>query len=48
MAVGITSRLNVDLYDVHAVHAARLLVEQQIVGDAAERISDEALDILRR
>jgi DNA-binding FadR family transcriptional regulator len=47
LSIGITSRLNVDLYDVHAVHAARMLVEQQIVGDAAERISDDALDRLR-
>ncbi len=48
MTVGITYRLNVDAYDVHAVHAARMLVEQQIVGDAAERISDAALDLLQR
>lgn len=48
MAVGITYRLNVDIYDVHAVHAARLLIEQQIVGDAAERISDDALALLSR
>lgn len=48
LSIGITSRLNVDLYDVHAVHAARLLVEQQIVGDAAEHISDDALELLRR
>ncbi|MFC7067957.1 FadR/GntR family transcriptional regulator [Brucella rhizosphaerae] len=48
LSIGITSRLNVDLYDVHAVHAARLLVEQQIVGDAAERISDDTLEVLRR
>lgn len=46
MAVGITYRLNVDLYDVDAVHAARMLIEQQIVGDAAERISDDALALL--
>ncbi|QDL94534.1 FadR family transcriptional regulator (plasmid) [Paroceanicella profunda] len=43
MAIGITNRLNVDSYDVDAVHQARLLIEQQVVGDAAERISDEAL-----
>lgn len=47
-AVGITSRLNVDLYDVHSVHAARLLIEQKVVGDTAENISDEALELLRR
>ncbi|MFK4822524.1 FadR/GntR family transcriptional regulator [Ochrobactrum quorumnocens] len=48
LSIGITSRLNVDLYDVHAVHAARLLVEQKIVGDAAERISIDALELLHR
>ncbi len=47
-AVGITNRLNVDSYDVHAVHRARLLIEQQVVGDAAETISAEALETLRR
>ena len=43
MAVGITNRLNVDSYDVDEVHAARMLIEQQVVGDAAEAFSDDAL-----
>jgi len=47
LSIGITSRLNVDLYDVHAVHAARMLVEQHIVGAAALRISQAALERLR-
>lgn len=42
-AVSITSRLNVNSYDLESVHAARLLVEQQMVGDAAERIGAAAL-----
>ncbi|WP_285538186.1 FCD domain-containing protein [Brucella sp. NBRC 12950] len=46
-SIGITSRLNVDLYDVHAVHAARMLIEQHIVGEAALRISQTALERLR-
>ena len=46
MQVGITNRLNVDTYDVHAVHGARLLIEQQVVGSAAEAISDRALERL--
>ncbi len=48
MAVGITNRLDVDSYDVEAVHEARLLIEQQVVGDAAEAFPEEALDRLRR
>jgi DNA-binding FadR family transcriptional regulator len=46
MAVGITNRLNVDSYDLEAVHTARLLIEQRVVGDAAERYSDDALKLL--
>ncbi|WP_198670538.1 FadR/GntR family transcriptional regulator [Oceanicella sp. SM1341] len=48
MSIGITNRLNVDSYDVDAVHHARLLIEQRVVGDAAAQISDEALLRLRR
>lgn len=48
MAVGITGRLDINSYDVHSVHGARLLIEQQVVGDAAERVSDETLALLRR
>lgn len=48
LAIGIHHQLDVDRYDVHSVHAARLLIEQQIVGDAAERMSDVTLEILDR
>jgi DNA-binding FadR family transcriptional regulator len=48
LAIGIHHQLDVDRYDVHSVHAARLLIEQQIVGDAAERISGDTLNILER
>jgi DNA-binding FadR family transcriptional regulator len=47
MAVGISNRLNVDSYDIDSVHTARLLVEQQVVGDAAERISTAAISRLK-
>ncbi len=47
LSIGITAQINVDRYDVHAVHAARMLVEQQIVGDAAQHISEAALESLR-
>lgn len=48
LEIGITNRLNVDSYDVDAVHEARLLIERHVVGDAAEHISDEALERLQR
>jgi DNA-binding FadR family transcriptional regulator len=48
MYVGITNRLNVDSYDVHAVHGARLLIEQQVVGDAAASISAGTLNRLHK
>lgn len=46
--IGTASRLNMEIYDVHDVHAARLLIEQKVVGDAAERIHDETLEALSR
>ncbi|RUT32822.1 FadR family transcriptional regulator [Arsenicitalea aurantiaca] len=48
MAVGITNRLNVDSYDLDWVHGARLLIEQQVVGDAAEKFPRETLERLHR
>lgn len=45
--IGITNRLNVDSYDVDSVHRARLLIEQHVVGDAAEHVSDDALGRLQ-
>lgn len=47
-SVAIASRLNVNRYDVHAVHAARSLIELQVVGDAAVRMTEETLDALQR
>jgi DNA-binding FadR family transcriptional regulator len=35
---GITSATTINSYDIEAVHAARLLVERQVVAEAAERI----------
>jgi DNA-binding FadR family transcriptional regulator len=43
LAVGTTGRLNVNDYDLESVHTARLLIEQQVVGDAAVKISAEEL-----
>jgi DNA-binding FadR family transcriptional regulator len=43
MAVGVSNRMNVDSYDIEYVHAARMLVEQHVVADAALRISDDVL-----
>lgn len=45
--IGITNRLNIDSYDVDAVHKARLLIEQEVVGAAAEHVSDDALERLQ-
>lgn len=47
-AVGIANGIGINAYPVHEVHAARLLIEQQVVGDAAEIISDQALEVLHR
>ena len=48
MAVGIANHRNVNGYDVHDVHAARLLIELHVVGEAAARISGAALERLGR
>lgn len=48
MAVGMIRQIDVNRYDVDEVHAARLLIEQQVVGEAAARISDRVLEDLRR
>ncbi|KQT54482.1 GntR family transcriptional regulator [Aureimonas sp. Leaf454] len=37
----------INSYGIDDIHAARLLVERTVVGDAAERIDDETLAILR-
>lgn len=36
----------INRYDIEAVHAARLLIERQVVADAAQLITDEALSRL--
>lgn len=41
--VTIAASSAIDRYDLDSVHAARLLIELKIVGDAAERIGDEDL-----
>lgn len=41
--VTITASRPIDHYDLDSVHAARLLVELHVVGEAAERIDDAAL-----
>ena len=43
LASGFSSPRAADGYDIEAVHAARLLVERHVVGEAARRIDDEAL-----
>ncbi len=48
MPVGITNRLNVDAYALESVHAARLLIEQFVVGEAALRITTATLARLER
>jgi len=40
---GIAITGTIDNYDLDAVHAARLLVEREVVADAAERVSRETL-----
>jgi len=47
LSLGISTRMNIDNYDIHSVHSARMLIEQQVVGDAAERISADAIARLR-
>ncbi|WP_353476611.1 FCD domain-containing protein (plasmid) [Salipiger sp. H15] len=48
MAIGMTRQIDVNRYDIDEVHTARLLIEQQVVADAAARIPDEVLGMLRR
>ncbi len=48
IAVGLPGRMGVNAYALDEVHAARVLVERQVVGDAARLIDDPVLDVLRR
>lgn len=43
LPITIASSNAIDSYDLDSVHAARLHVELKVVGDAAERIDEEAL-----
>jgi DNA-binding FadR family transcriptional regulator len=42
VAIGVTTARAIDAYDLDSVHAARMLVERQVVADAARR-ADEPL-----
>jgi DNA-binding FadR family transcriptional regulator len=46
MTLGGAGRLNVNAYDLDAVHAARMLIERQVVADATGRVSAETLERL--
>ncbi len=46
LEIGITRSRAINSYDIEEVHAARLLVELQVVGDAAERIDAKAIAFL--
>lgn len=46
ITIGIGRAKAIDSYDIDAVHRARLVVERQVVADAAARISDATLDHL--
>nr|WP_298688878.1 FadR/GntR family transcriptional regulator [uncultured Dongia sp.] len=45
--VGVAQHAVINSYDLETVHATRLLIERQVVSDAAENISNEALLRLR-
>jgi DNA-binding FadR family transcriptional regulator len=44
---GLTETRRINTYDIDAVHAARLLVEREVVAKAARSIDPGALDFLR-
>lgn len=45
---GVTETRRINAYDIDTVHAARLLVEREVVTRAAKLIDPETLDFLRR
>ncbi|MDT1062563.1 FadR/GntR family transcriptional regulator [Paracoccus sp. CPCC 101403] len=47
MAIGMIRQIDVNRYDIDEVHAARLLIEQHVVGEAATRITEQVLAVLR-
>ncbi len=48
MVPGVTEARRINTYDIEAVHAARLLVEREVVAKAARSIDSDTLDFLRR
>jgi DNA-binding FadR family transcriptional regulator len=46
VAVGFATARAVNSYDIESVHAARLLVDRQVVADAARNIDDAGVKIL--
>jgi len=48
LAPGMVRQIDVNRYDIDEVHAARLLIEQHVVGEAARHITGEALASLQR
>ena len=46
LEIGITKSRGINSYDIEEVHAARLLVELQVVGDAADCIDEKAIAFL--
>jgi DNA-binding FadR family transcriptional regulator len=46
ITIGIGRAKAIDSYDIDSVHRARLVVERQVVADAATRIADATLDHL--
>jgi DNA-binding FadR family transcriptional regulator len=44
---GVTETRRINTYDIEAVHAARLLVEREVVAKAAKSIEPDVLDFLR-
>lgn len=45
--VGVARHAVINSYDLETIHATRMLIERQVVSDAAEHITDEALERLR-
>jgi DNA-binding FadR family transcriptional regulator len=48
VATGLREPKLINTYGIESIHAARLLVERQVVGDAAARIDDATLGLLEK
>lgn len=48
MAPGVTETRRINEYDIETVHAARMLVEREVVAAAAREIRQDDLNFLRR